>query len=383
MRTEAILGAFFLAVALSFGGATRMRELLRERGVIIVVAGAVVWTAITAATSGHRLLSIDSLVTVVCGAVLFVCVWYASRDIPFTALLVLIPAAVVNTVLASLQEYGIWNPFPTGPNLPQHLTATGLIGNPNDVGAYLVLCAIVLLVVSGHLRGWRRWIGTTAGLIALAGVIVSQTRTAVVALAASLIVIAARRSLKRAMAIGAVVVVSLLIATQMNVPALTRIVRAPRLLMAGRWDVVFSGRMPSFFAAVEMFRDHPILGNGPGTYKFFYMPYRQRLTGKYPGVLLQGSDVNFAETHNDHLQLLAETGLPGYALFIAGCVVLVRVSKRSDGERDERTRLANDLALPLVIALFVLALAFFPLQIAATRHLFLTMAALITGWSRT
>ena len=368
MRLQAIVSAFLLVVAVAYGGSARLRELLRDRAVVAVLAGIVIWTAITTLTSGHRLLSVESLVTVVCSVILFVAIWYIAPQVPAAALLALVPGVVVNTLLAALQEYQIWNPFRFAYEGWDHLNTTGLIGNPNDIGGYLALCAVVLLMASASLEGWLRWISVAAGVIAILGVFVSQTRTAALALVAAAAYVALRRSWKLALAVAAAVLLSLLIATRVDLPVLTRIAQVPSYLARGEWNVVLSDRLPAFAAAVGMVADHPVVGVGPGAYKYFYLAYRIRASEIYPSVIMSGAGVNFAETHNDHLQLLAETGLPGYALFLAACVILVRRSRS---------------ALPLVITLAVLALAFFPLQIAVTRHLLITISALLVGWSRT
>jgi O-antigen ligase len=369
MRLQAIVSAFALAMAVAYGGTERLRELFRDRAVVVVLAGSVVWTAITTLTSGHRLLSVDSLVTVVCAVMLFVAVWYVARAIPVAALLVLVPGVIINTLLATLQEYAIWNPFTVSVVQVQHLEATALLGNPNDVGGYLALCAIVLFAAAEVLHGRLRWVAAAGCAVAIAGVFISQTRTAVLAIAATAVFLAARRSYKAVLVSAGVIVVALLIATQVELPALTRLTKIPSEIAKGNWNVVLSDRLPAFAAAAGMFREHPILGVGPGAYKFFYLPYRIRMTEIYPEAVMRGAGVNFAEAHNDHLQLLAEAGLPGYALFVAACVILAR--------RDRW------LGLPLVIMVAVLALAFFPLQIAATRHLLITVSALIIGWRRT
>ena len=384
MRAQAILSLFLLAVAIAYGGGERLRELLRERAVLALLGGAVAWTAITTLTSGHRTLSIDSLVTVICSVVLFVAAWYVAPKIPLPALLILVPAVVVNTLLAALQEYGIWNPFTfahTDVQL-QHLASSALIGNPNDVGGYLALCTVVLLTATGFLRGRLRWVCAFGGAVALIGVFVSQTRTAAIALAATMIFVALRRSWKVALAVAGVLVVLLLLATKVNLPVLSRLAMLPSYIAQGHWDVVFSDRLPAFATAYAMFRDHPLLGVGPGAYKYFYLSYRGHLTETYREDIMRGAPVNFAEAHNDHLQLLAETGVPGYALFLAACVILGLRARHPQESEDERPRFASRLALPLVVTVAVLALAFFPLQIAVTQHLLVTMAALIISWSR-
>ena len=384
MRVQAILSLFALAVAIAYGGTARIRELLRDRAVVVILAGALLCTILTTLTSQRRLLSIDSLVTVICSVILFIAVWYVADHLPITALLILVPAAAVNAILAALQELGIWNPFTFMYSLKSnpHLATSALLGNPNDVGGYLALCAIILFATTGFLQGRLRWVCATGALIALMGVVVSQSRTGVLTIAAAGIFLAFRRSRKTALIATLVLVALIFVAMQVDLPGLTRVAHIPSQLAQGQWDALFSDRLPAFATAVAMFRAHPLLGVGPGTYKFFYMPYRIHLNDVYPKEIMRGAGVNFAEAHNDHLQLLAETGIAGYALFVAACVVIALRARRNAESDDERVRFAAHLAIPFVITIAVLALAFFPLQIASTRHLLITTAALILGWSR-
>ena len=382
-RTQALVSAFALATAVAFGGAERLREMLRDRAITALVVAALVWTAIATLASGQRALSLDAFATVVCSLLLFVAVWYIAPQFPPAALLVLVPTAAINTALAALQEYGIWNPFEFARELPAHLTATALIGNPNDIGGYLALCTVVLLAISPFVPGRLRWLALCGGVAAFIGVVVSQTRTAILALAATAFFVALRRSRKLAFAIVGAMLLALLLAYYVNLGVLTRLAHVPGYLARGHWNLVLSDRLPAFTAAAAMFADHPLLGVGPGAYKYFYLSYRVRLIDKYPESIMGTAGVNFAEVHNDHLQLLAETGLPGYALFIAACVVLALRARQTEELPGDRARLASQLAPALVITVGMLALAFFPLQIASTRHLLITISALAAGWSRT
>lgn len=382
MRAQAIISLFALAVAIVYGGTSRIRELARERAVIAILGGAILWSIVTALTSQQRVLSAEALVTIVCSVVLFVAVWYVARDIPVAALLVLVPVVVINTILAALQEFSIWNPFDFRAAALQtaHLKASALLGNPNDVGGYLAICTVVLFATSAFFQGRLRWIAAIGTFVALAGVIVSQSRTAVITVAAAAVFFGFRRSRKTALIVALLVVILMFAATRIDMPGLTRVSRIPAQLITGDWEILFSDRLPAFAVAYGMFRDHPLLGVGPGAYKYLYMPYRIHLRDIYPEAVMRGAGVNFAEAHNDHLQLLAETGLPGYALFVAACVVIALRARRANESEDERAHFAARLAVPFVITVAVLALAFFPLQIAATRHLLITISALILGW---
>jgi len=98
--------------------------------------------------------------------------------------------------------------------------------------------------------------------------------------------------------------------------------------------------------------------------------------------------VNFGEVHNDHLQILAETGLPGYGLLLASVLTILglenvfRTQTRKNRNEPELLKhaLGRNLRLPIVVVFMLLALAQFPLQIAAPRFVFLTLGALSVGW---
>lgn len=83
----------------------------------------------------------------------------------------------------------------------------------------------------------------------------------------------------------------------------------------------------------------------------------------------------FAQTHNDHLQLLAETGLPGYLFVIAGMGLLaVRIHRRSRG-------IVRVLTVPLTILIMVTILAGFPLQLAAPVWTYIVLGGGCLAWS--
>ena len=68
--------------------------------------------------------------------------------------------------------------------------------------------------------------------------------------------------------------------------------------------------------------------------------------------------MNFGETHNDHLQVAAETGLPGYVL-LAGAMALLAIPARR--RRDNVLPLTTEqtvgraIRMPLAATFFVVA----------------------------
>ena len=149
------------------------------------------------------------------------------------------------------------------------------------------------------------------------------------------------------------------------------------------YDRALSGRLGSFLATWQMFRDHPIVGVGPGAFAYEFFPYAIETQHRYGARLqLDIGGVNFHEAHNDHLQTLAETGLIGYALLLASFITVAIVSW-SPRTEDKRAAFAHSLGFPLIASFFVLALGQFPLHITAVLMNDLFLAALICGWKET
>jgi O-antigen ligase len=71
-------------------------------------------------------------------------------------------------------------------------------------------------------------------------------------------------------------------------------------------------RINRWACAIEMWKDKPIFGFGPGTYMFEYAPYQ--LKGNYTEISTNFGDVGNA--HSEYLGPLAETGLPGLLIFL-------------------------------------------------------------------
>ena len=89
--------------------------------------------------------------------------------------------------------------------------------------------------------------------------------------------------------------------------------------------------------------------------------------------------MNWGDVHNDHLQVAAETGLPGYACFLIAIAVGAGRRRRAVAA-SERAAFAHALRWPLAVVIVVLSLAEFPLELAAPRLGLLTLGALCLTW---
>lgn len=377
-RAEAIL---LLAVAV-FWMTSRKRTWRIGRGAELVVAAAVVgWTLLTTATSTNRLLSADSLITVVAAAVIFIVTCVAAQDLSIVAVDVLMVGACANAALVILQETKLWTPLAlTGQG---HYASVGLLGNANDVGTFLIAPAIAAVVVAITASGARRWIYAFIALLLGGGVVASGTRTALGALVAALIVFALVHSRRAAI----VVVVALAILALPLLSRSTTIGRGVREIIAAAktrdYPHLLSERLVPFLAAADMTRDHPLLGVGPGCFKYHFMAYRVALATHYPAAWTQGWPQNWGEVHNDHLQVASETGLPGTALFLGAIGVAAGIgARRRAASASSEAAFARALRWPLVAAAFVICLAQFPLELAAPRLIFLSLGALCIAWDR-
>lgn len=379
-RAEAFLGIFLVVVAVVLGSADRLREMLRERAVIAVAVAGLLWAGIATLASSQRMLSAESFLAFVTSIIVFFIAWYAAPRVSLVVLDLLVPAVMINVAVSALQEYGIWNPFRTE-EVYRHLTATALIGNPNIVGTYMALAAMLFAPAALRVQGVRRWLYALAALCAMTGVLVSRTRTAVIALVAGLALLAIGRSWKRALVFACVVIALAGLALTLKVRVVRNILLLPQRISTQGLENATSGRVTPAIVALRMFRDHPVTGVGPGAFKYEYMAYQVRVRGGRPYGPNDVRPQNFGEAHNDHLQLLAEAGIIGYLLFLAAVAIALREVRRGD-IADERAAVARGIAIPFAVTLLVLCLAQFPLHVAVTRQLVMTMAGLVMGWSR-
>lgn len=353
----------------------------RARTLALLAAAGLTWAGISTLTSTNRALSIDALIWGASVVVLFFVAAFALRRIPlpFIAGAMFVPA-LANSTLLLLQSFDIWNPwiFPAG--IYHRATKIAFLGNPDDVGVYLAAPALFALTLALTANRGRALYGVICAYIT-AALFATETLTAIGAYGVAVVVllIVWNRRLLLVAAIAGPVVIAIVM---MVGPTRDRALIIASAIRAGNWGTVVSGRFMPFAIGWEMFEDHPILGIGPGTYKYNYMDYFVSTRNEKPRFYStsRSSAVNFGETHNDHLQMLAEMGLPGYATLAAAFVMLAMLSLRRKQENECR-RIATMHAAPHVVLLATVMLAQFPLLLAAPAYTYTLLGALCLGWS--
>lgn len=377
LRFEAILILAAMALAWVWNR-DAIRNWRPRRADLAIAGAAIVWAAITTAVSPAPAISAQSLITVVAAFAVYFGAMLVARRLSLGWLYVFFIPALINGLVLVLQMNEIWIVMP--PDRVAQLTDldrlrladAALLGNRDDVGTALLVPTILswTLVLQHNVR--RRWLHALVALALTASLLATRTFTSLAALGAGVAMLAVVRSWKRAIPALAALAIIAGGFIYLYQPMRYRVSTAIDHLRAGEYNQVLSGRLVAFRAAAKMFADHPIAGVGPGRYGREFFNY-----GLIPHQ--PGPAINFNEAHNDQLQLLAETGLPGFAIFIAALAVLALNARGP--RRDEQESFARDASLPLAASIFVSTFAQFPLQLAVTIVTYATAAGVLRGWT--
>ncbi|HYC60587.1 MAG TPA: O-antigen ligase family protein [Thermoanaerobaculia bacterium] len=371
-----------LLIAALAGGALLSDDaarLLRMRAPIVFVAlAAPLWTAVVTLTSMRPGVSLYKPLTVVCCSAFVVATLLTVKGRHFSALMVVLAPAAVNSLLATVQSTGVWQPWAIDPRIPFRLRTTGLIGNPNDLGTYLTLPALAAFAAA---IAWprRKWMYGVAVLF-LIGIASAQSVTPVVAAVAGLFVMAVTSTTRRLRYATFGALAALIVIAAVHPASRTRFARLFESAAIGRLPELTSMRVVPAATAWRMFLDRPLVGVGPGGFSALYMTAKLETDAAYPQWIRVGAD-SFSQVHNDHLQVLAETGLPGYAIFIAALGLLGAITFRRGEVADERVRFARTFAFPAAVSFAMLTLAQFPLQLTAPMVPALYLGALCFAWT--
>src|SRR6266536_1610376 len=160
----------------------------------------------------------------------------------------------------------------------------------------------------------------------------------------------------------AAVVAALAGAAIFSAPLRQRIAEAAGMVRAGEWDRLTTYRTGAWAAALDMARERPLVGWGPGTYAAEFVPHRLqaeiRAKRRYVNPLLTSS---YSEAHCDYLQAFAETGVPGGLAAIVALAALVgALARRAAGPPGLTSERA--VLLGILAAGAAAALTWFPMQ---------------------
>ncbi|HYH09782.1 MAG TPA: O-antigen ligase family protein [Thermoanaerobaculia bacterium] len=377
LRAGAILIAAIAAIGLVLRKLSFSRRLPVDGALAIA---AVAWCAITTLTSTNRTLSLRALAYVTAAVVVYFAASYAiTRMRPILVLGIALVPAIFNAVAAMMQALGGWNPFFVPEELPRRAHTIGFLGNPDYVGAYMVPAILTALAIARAWKGVVRFGALGLVVVFATAAMLSQSITTLIALVAGIVTMAFVGAGMR-MRIAGIVVLIAVVAGIWYYPATRARFRETAVAVVElRLDALISGRLGAFVAAAEMAKSRPLVGMGPGCFAYHFMTYRIAAEDKYTFMRTAGKGLNFGEVHNDHLQLLAETGVPGWLIF-AGALIALGLRTLTPGQTPT-VRFARTLATPLAVSLAVLALAQFPLELASVLLLYIWLAVTVFRWS--
>jgi O-antigen ligase len=258
----------------------------------------------------------------------------------------------------------------------------GPIGETNryaQVMLMLVPLGIACIRLAGS-RG-RRLAAMGATALALSGMLLTYSRGAAVALALVALAMVAtgfirvRHLVLLVAVLGAIVVV----AAPSYLARLASLSSAQSATSqdATQVDGALRGRATENLAALNTFRDHPLVGVGPGE---FFARYSQTYANELDLRYLKTS----RRAHNLYFEIAADTGVLGLAAFLAVVLVtigqLVRAARLCAVRRPDLALLAHAFAL----SLFAYLTTGLFLQLAYQRYFWFMLAlASATAWIAT
>jgi putative inorganic carbon (hco3(-)) transporter len=232
--------------------------------------------------------------------------------------------------------------------------AAGPLEDPNDL-AYLIACTLPIMAYLFKSEPRRRLLWGACFVLATGAMLSTFSRGALVGVGALLVWgIVTRRIPFRAIAAG--------VLTGLVLVALAFTVWKPFFDEALQQkehvaDHNIESRESRWTAALQLGSESPIIGVGTGLYPVKAMPILRDDTGYLPEVTVPQT-----VAHNSYLEIFAENGLPGLALFVAYLVVawmLLRKSRRlALAAGDERvgwlvTALQSSMVIAIVAGIFL------------------------------
>lgn len=309
-KESAALAAVSLAVALALLGAARRRSIVVPGGRLAWVLAALPALQLASAVwSADPLRALESALLTVLWVVAIL--WLATLDdgrrqfIAGAAVLgVAASAAVMLLQLAGLEIFRFAAPFTSS-----RLSLTGLTGNPADLAMAAALLLPFLLLWTETSRR-PRIAGAAAAFFSLV-VLVTQTLTGIVALAAILLVwLIRKRSPKLWLSVA--LIGALVVAAALTAGLGHRLQREANRALRGEWYELFSARGDGWTAAAEMVRSRPVTGVGAANFTQLYYPSRLAWLEREGGTGGRSELASHFEwAHCDPLQLAAELGLAG------------------------------------------------------------------------
>jgi O-antigen ligase len=357
---------------------TAVRSALRlHRHLVALVVLLLVWLTLSLAWSQDSSAALSELVYWYVNAAAIVVLLTSVRTLRDVRLVIsALVLAVVTAVCLALAGVDLTAPSALDAGATAEGRLQGVIGDPNFTAAFIV-AAVVLSATLGAIAAPRtRGLLVPAVVVLVVGLAATMSRGGILAALAAFATAVALVRGRRAAVLGAGAVVLLVAALwfSANPAAVERIRAADEDRGSGREDI--------WLVARRLSAEHPIGGVGLANFRPRSREYVRRPgTLEYVELIVDRPH----EVHNTYLQMLAETGAVGLALFLAIVATAVTSAVRAArafeqaGER-ALARVSGGVA---AAAVGLLTAAFFiSLQATSTFWVVLMLGPVLLGVSR-
>lgn len=278
-------------------------------------------------------------------------------------LAVLLGACAVNAGVSLAQSRGTYQPFEVV-TVGLRDTTAAFAGNVGCLAITLAIAAVAALGIALFSESVSLSIaGAALLLLFAAGLAANRNMTSLSAAGAGFMVLLIARFGRRAWIPMAGALAALALMIQAYQPLRQRVRSIVVSAGASDWDRLVTFRGGPWAAALEMLRERPLTGFGPGMFGAEFVPHRlaaeMRCGRRFVNPLITSS---YGEAHCEYLQPFADAGAPGALAALGAAALLLHAAAR-------RTRAAPPAPRGEAIVLFALltagaasALTWFPLQ---------------------
>jgi O-antigen ligase len=288
---------------------------------------------------------------------------------------IIIGVATFLSVFGILKRFGI-NPFPWWeyPELPHGNRLTATFGNPNHIAGYLemALPVIIGLLLTGVAAG-KRVLVLCLIFITLMALVLTLSRGAwfgalVGLFCMAMCLVRDRHFVHKRVILG---LVAGLVAVGLIVLSSTTVVERISTVTQEGVEPNLGARVVVWGRTVDIIRDYPVLGTGPGTFSTIFTQYQP-----------PGFSTVFTMAHNDYLQFISETGLP---LIGVMAWMLIGLYKKASKKLENPSRLVRGITIGAgggITAVLAHSFVDFDLHIPASVILLVILVGLVVNSSR-
>jgi tetratricopeptide (TPR) repeat protein len=138
-----------------------------------------------------------------------------------------------------------------------------------------------------------------------------------------------------------------------------------------------SYRFLAWRLSLSMIARHPLLGGGPGTFKFLFLPTMADYLRGLDPLSYWNLTEKMNEPHNEYLQTAVETGIPGLCFLIIFCGASIRLALRNVGKLAPSVGIVIMMLVSGIVAVMTDAFASISFHVVPTRVAFWAMAAIL------